>query len=110
MEKVFDDFMWHDGILVDIIFSMNNKGNSLVKITALFYKNNQERDRQLYQIICESVSRFNTSIDSLELKNNLCAGNISNGYLKKNILRLYLLDGMIEVYAKKFCLSDPISS
>jgi hypothetical protein len=104
MNKVLDDVFWHDGKLGDITFSIDKKGISNVKITALISKNEQASSREHYQIKCEDVSYFNCTLDATELKKNMSFGNISNGYLKENTLWIYFADGVLEIRAKKFYL------
>ena len=74
------------------------------QLQALFYKDEQAPQRQPYQIRCEAVSRFQCTLDSDELKRNMFAGNISNGYLKGNTLWIYFTDGLLEVRALCFRL------
>lgn len=57
------------------------------------------------QIKCDGVLRFNSTLDATELKNNMRAGNISDGYLKGNTLWVYFTDGLIEIHSKKFRLA-----
>ena len=104
MTKALDNFFWHDGNLIDVSFTINKKGASAVQITALFYKDGQAKGRETYQIKCDGVSRFNCTLDSEELENNMFAGNISNGYLKEDALWIYVTDGILEIHAKKFSL------
>lgn len=104
--KPFDHFCWHDGVLVDISFKINQKGNSSVLITGYFYKDDQDPCRKAYQISCKKVSRFNSTLDAIELKDNRVAGNIANGYQKGNTLWLYFTDGILEIHAKKFYLVE----
>lgn len=105
MSKKFDEFFWHDGNLVDITFAINEKGKSSVQINALFYKDEHDPERAMYLIKCESVARFNSTLDTVELQKNMFAGNIMNAYLKENTLWLYFTDGILEISAKKFSIS-----
>jgi len=105
MSKALNNLFWHDGNLVDVLFSIDKKGKSALQITALFYKDEQAPSRDAYQIKCEGVSRFNSTLDANELKDNMFAGNIANGYLKGSTLWMYLSDGLIEVQAKRFRLA-----
>lgn len=105
MSKAFDKIYWHDGNLADISFSIDKKGQSLLQMTALLYIDEQARARDRFQIECEAVSRFNCTLDAAELKGNMAAGNISNGYLKDDTLWVYFTDGLLEVNAKKFCIA-----
>lgn len=105
MTKALHDFFWHDGNLIDISFLIDKQGKSVVQVTALFYKNEQAPSRDTYQIKCDGVSRFNCTLDTAELKNNMFAGNISSGYLKDNVLLVYFTDGLLEIHAKKIRLA-----
>ena len=105
MSKALHNLFWHDGNLLDISFSIDNKGKSALRMTALFYKDEQAPRRDMYVIKCEGVLRFNSTLDTAELKKNMFAGNISNGYLKDNGLWVYFTDGILEVHAKRFSLA-----
>lgn len=105
MSNALNNLFWHDGNLLDISFSIDNKGKSTLRMTALFYKDEDAPLRARYEIKCEGVLRFNSTLDSAELKNNMLAGNISNGYLKDNSLWVYFADGVLEVHAKRFRLA-----
>ena len=104
MSRALSNLCWHDGNLVSILFGIDNKGRSTVQIAAQLYKNQEAPNRDAYQISCEGVGRFNSTLDATELKDNAFAGNISSGYLKDKTLWVYLSDGLIEVHAAKFCV------
>lgn len=104
MTRALNKLFWHDGNVIDISFSIDPKGKSIVLLSALFYKDEQAPKREAYQIKCEGVSRFNCTLDALELKNNMFAGNISSAYLKESTLWVYFTDGLLEIHAKKFRL------
>jgi len=106
MTEAFNDFFWHDGLLSNISFEIDNTGKSVAVVSASFYRNEQDKERYDCQIRCEDVSRFNTMIDAEELKNNMFAGTISNGYVKENTLWVYVTDGVVEVHAEKFRLIE----
>ncbi len=97
-----DEIYWHDGNLVDISIQIDNKGKSKLIVIANFYENEQSSKRSRYKLTCQDVVKSNLNIDMIELKDNMFAGNISNGYLKSSALWLYFTDGMLEVIAKKF--------
>ena len=105
MSKALNKLFWHDGNLADISFSIDEKGKTFLQMTAFFYKDEQAQRRGRYQIRCEGVARFNSSLDAIELKDNMCAGNISSGYLKGRTLWVYFTDGILEINAKKFRLT-----
>jgi hypothetical protein len=105
MSKALSNLRWHDGNLVDVVFGIDKKGTSSLQITALFYMNELASSRDAYQIKCEGVSRFNSTLNANELKDNMFAGNIANGYLKDDTLWVYFSDGLIEVQAKMFRLA-----
>jgi hypothetical protein len=102
MTKAIDKILWHDGNVVSVSFLIDERGKATVQIAALFHIDESGSGRVSYQINCEGVSKFNTTLDVAELKDNMFAGNISNGYLKGNALWIYVTDGLIEVHAKKF--------
>ena len=104
MPKSFDNFFWHDGNLTDVSFCVDSKGESTVQLQALFFKDEQAPHRDKYLIKCEAVTRFYCTLDGEELKSNMFAGNISNGYLKGNTLWVYFTDGLLEVRAQRFRL------
>ena len=93
---------WHDGNLVDINSTFNKKGNATTTLIVALCKNNQSKKRNFYKIECQKSKKVIVSLDPKELKDNLTAGNINNGYLKKNTLYVYLFGGMIKITAKKF--------
>lgn len=105
MSKAFNKLHWHDGNLIDVVFGIDKGGKSSLQVTALFYMNDQASVRDTYQIKCEGVSRFNSTLNANELKDNMFAGNIANGYLKDDTLWVYFSDGLIEVQAKRFRLA-----
>ena len=105
MSKSLSTLIWHDGNLLGISFTISAKGKSSVTVSVLLYGDDQASKREEFKIECEGVSRFSSSLDAVELKNNLFAGNISNGYLKDKTLWLYFTDGVLEIHAKKFRLA-----
>jgi hypothetical protein len=100
--KPKDPFSWHDGRLGEVIFSCDAKGKSQVVISALLYRDEHARVRDSYRIVCSGVLRYSGQVDAVELKANMSAGNISNGYVKEKTLWIYLADRMLEVEAGKF--------
>jgi hypothetical protein len=102
MTKAIDKLLWHDGNVVSVSFLIDERGKATVHIAALLYVDESGGERGVYRITCEGVSRFNTTLDVAELKDNRRAGNISNGHLKGSTLWIYVTDGLIEVHAKKF--------
>jgi hypothetical protein len=105
MSKALSNLYWHDGNLIDISYGIDKNGKSSVQMTALFYKDEQAPSRDMYQIKCEGVLQFNSSLNTTELKSNMFAGNISSGYLKGKTLWVYFTDGLLEVHATRFRLT-----
>ena len=105
MAQALNKLFWHDGNLLGISFAIDAKGKSIVTLSALFYKDENAPTRESYRIKCDGVSRFNCTLDTAELKNNMFAGDISSAYLKGNALWVYFTDGLLEVHAKKFHLA-----
>jgi len=106
MTHALDDFLWHDGLLRGVSMTVDAKGTSITIISGLFYRTEQAKERTAYAVTCEEVSRYTCTLSIKELKDNAFAGNVSNGYLKGKTLWLYLTDGLIEIHAKKFHLSE----
>lgn len=102
MSKSLNKLFWHDGSLIDATFGIDQKGKSSFRLTALFYKNERAKKREAYQIDCIGIIRFSGLLDATELKKNMFAGNIANGYLKDHVLWVYFADGVLEVHAKSF--------
>ena len=104
MNSSLDNFMWHDGNIKSLNYSISNSGATL-EIEAEFYSTDKSPKRNNYTIRCDGVTRFNNVIDFVEIINNFSAGSVSNGYLKDNTLWLYLTDGVIEINAKSINVS-----
>ena len=102
MSKALHDLCWHDGNLVGIRLDTGTQGAAVAHISVLLYAGALTAIRHAYQIECQHVLRFESTLDVAELRNNAFAGNISNGYLKGNTLWVYLADGVLQVEAKKF--------
>jgi len=98
INKVF----WHDGLLTSMSLDIDKSGKSKLVLTAELYDDGESAKRNRYKLSCKGVVRSNLALDFIELKDNMFAGNISNGYLKNNTLWLYFSDGMLEVTANKF--------
>lgn len=106
MNHALEDFLWHDGLLGGVSLTIDAKGTSNAQITGLFYPTGEAKERTAYAVTCEKVSRYTCTLNLKELKDNAFAGNVSNGYLKDKTLWLYLTDGLIEIHAKKFRLTE----
>lgn len=104
-----DEIYWHDGNLVDISIQIDEKGKSKLIVIANFYENEQSSERIRYKVTCKNVVKCNLNLDVVELKDNIFAGNISNGYLKSSALWIYFTDGVLEVKAKNFVVTHASS-
>jgi len=100
-----NNLFWHDGNIVNINSTFNKKGKGTTIIVVALYKSNLSKKRNIYRIKCQKSEKVIVSLDAKELKENLTAGNINNGYLKENTLFIYLFGGMIKITAKKFNIS-----
>ena len=100
-----NNLFWHDGNLIDINSAFNKKGNATTILVVALYKNNQSKKRNFYKVECQKSDKLIVSLDTKELKNNLTAGNIDNGYIIKNTLYIHLFGGIIKITAKKFNVS-----
>jgi len=100
-----ENICWHDGKIYETKFVADYDSKPCFIISAELYKepdHTPSRDR--YSITCENVKSFNFNCDVDELIDNESAGNISNGYMKDNVLRIYFCDGYLEVKANKFVI------
>ena len=104
MTMSLENFIWHDGNIHSLSYSIQSTGASL-EIEGEFYSSNESNKRDIYKIKCNDVSRFNNIIDFKETLDNFSAGSVSNGYIKDNTLWLYLSDGIIEIQAKSINVS-----
>ena len=104
MNNDLENFLWHDGNIKSLNYSIGKAGASL-EIEGEFYSSSESRQRTNYTITCKKVTRFNNVIDFVEIQDNLLAGSVSNGYLKENTLWLYLTDGFIEIHAESINVS-----
>lgn len=93
---------WHDGQLHSIAFEMDADGNALVKLSLALYDNEQAPKRTPVTVVGIYVSRFSTTLDVAELKDNARAGNIADGRVRNGMLSLELTGGSVEIEAKEF--------
>ena len=101
-----DDLFWHDGIINSYSCDMDEHGNSDFIIRAHLYKNADSTQRQAITITCPNIEACQVSLNIKELKDNLFAGNISNGYLKGNKLWVYFTDGIFEITGEHFEVNE----
>ena len=73
MSKALNKLNGHDEQFTSVSFSIDAKGKSTAFVSASFYKDSETRERRECRILCEGVTRFSTSVDAEELKNNLFA-------------------------------------
>ena len=106
MTTAIEEILWHDGNVVSVSFLIDKNGKASVQIVALLHMDENGGGRGTYRISCEGAARFSTTLDVAELKDNMFAGNISNGYLKGNTLWIYVTDGLIEIHAKRFRVEE----
>jgi hypothetical protein len=85
---------------------MSTKGVATVELYAYLYVDEQGPTRGSCRIRCEAVSEFNCTLDVEELRANMAVGNVSNGYLKGGTLWMYFCNGILEVRAKRFRVSE----
>src|SRR4051812_36514976 len=93
---------WHDGQLHRMAFEMDADGNALVKLSLALYDNEQSPKRTLVTVVCMRASRFETTLDVAELKDNARAGNIVDGHVESGMLSLELTGGGVQIEAKEF--------
>lgn len=102
MTPALSSTYWHDGQLNGLAFEMDSDGDALVKLSLALYENEQVSTRTLVTVVCMRVSRFNTTLDAAELKDNVRAGNIADGRVEKGLLSLDLTGGRVEIEAEEF--------
>jgi hypothetical protein len=93
---------WHDGQLHRLAFEMDAEGTALVKLSLSLYDDEQSPKRNQVTVVGVRVSRFETTLDVAELKNNVRAGNIADGRIENGMLSLELTGGRVEIEAKEF--------
>lgn len=99
-----EDLNWHDGILEGITLALGAKVKVAKDLTVAvsIYPAPDAKARNFLQLDFKDVACVLINCDLNELEDNKNAGNISNGYVKKNnsgmrVFRLYLVDGYIEI-------------
>ncbi len=109
--KTIDDIVWHDGVLYGISLAFSDRKRMLQNMTVevYVYPDSDDATKRVYhKLVFKEVNTISINCDLAELKDNIGAGNISNGYAKKckngGCFRLYLIDGYIEVTYKKAML------
>jgi hypothetical protein len=102
----FDSIEWHDAILLGVtMITGNQPQSSQVDISLSAYRAKDSPARIQLSVECLGVKRASLNADFSELADNRNAGNVANLYVKQLhgegtvVLRLYLLDGMIEIVA-----------
>lgn len=103
------DIIWHDGQLLSCIQEIEVQPSTL-KIHLNVYPNNQASKREMVVVECTGVERCAIVLDYLELLDNRNAGNIGQGYIKrinrKEILRIFLMDGYIDITCKSISIQE----
>jgi hypothetical protein len=102
MSTSLTSIFWHDGQLKGLSFGVDSHGQASVTVSVAIYESEQAPTRKLVSVSCIDVSRFQTTLDVRELKDNARAGNIEDGHLRKGKLYLSLTGGSIEIDAKEF--------
>ena len=98
----FHRLFWHDGLINGVSYQIGQTGIASRVLSLSLYENNNCPERVTYEIYCLGVGDINMRLSTQDLKQNLFAGNISNGYLKERTLWIYLTDGIIEIPAENF--------
>jgi len=100
-----DNLNWHDGNLLDFSYAMNSKGKTELILIFALYKNYDSERTLKVRVTCKKIKSFDINLDMDELKDNMLAGHIANGYIKDNCLWIYFMDGLIKIIADKFVAS-----
>ena len=78
MDYSLDNFIWHDGNINSLNFTVSKSGAS-IEIEAEFYSTPDSTQRDKYSINCGDVVRLNNVIKFLEIIVNFSAGSVSKG-------------------------------
>ena len=105
MSATFENVYWHDGQLLGVSLQTDVDGGARVAISLALYVNDQSPSRSPWTVACVGVLRLVTSVDVDELLDNARAGNIVDGELQGNSLRLQLTGGVVEVQAREFLIN-----
>jgi hypothetical protein len=103
-----DDLSWHDGILVEWRFAPATRGKAAwVEVSLLLYPEQvQAAERRPVVIRCNGARRLVVACDVAELKDNLWAGNIVDGYRRRRVLRVVVTGGFLEIEASSFVVTS----
>ena len=94
-----NDLSWHDGIFCEVLWSEKTGIRILLE---LYTEQIQSRTRNRVSIVCNGVKETQIKLDSIELLDNLSAGNISAGIVEDGILKIDLFGGNIRIHAESF--------
>lgn len=97
-----DALEWHDGVLE----AVHIHGAGEIHVTCDLYSSSCANNRVRHIFSCVGVTAFSSSIDFQALVCSAKAGNITNGRIVSStkrhaVLKLFLVDGYIEISAKK---------
>ncbi len=95
---------WHDGQVHGLSFDMDTSGKSLVVLALSLYDDEQAPRRNRWKLVCNDVSRFESTLDVKELNDNASAGNIVDGVRHGSTLELELTGGSVKIDAQEFRL------
>ncbi len=95
---------WHDGIITGFEFHPKYDGTSKISLSVELFSDHENTEyHNALKVCCSDVRRFITTCDIWELNDNNC-GNILDGWVTGNVLRVSLFGGYIEVEAQKFMI------
>lgn len=101
---LFDDIIWHDGQIQNILIIRNEQDGSSykVQIEADVYQSSEMIEKIHVLINFSEVKGIVTACNIVELEDYFDSGNIANGYKKGDMnYILYFCDGYVEITAGK---------
>ena len=102
------DTYWHDGRFVQATLR-NDESHASVRLDLHLYEQERSSERSLFVIDCRGVTRFECTVDVLELRDHAWAGNIIDGKQHGRTLRIELCGGFVEIEADAFELQERAS-
>ncbi len=100
---------WHDGIFLNIDFSMRDFKKDL-NLSLMLYENNESSKRKEIRFIFHNIDDLSVNIDTEILRDNQLSGNIDNVFLykknTKNRLVFHLMEGYINFTFNKVTVTN----
>ena len=100
---MFYDFFWHDGLLIKVNFDFEHHEECTITLILELYESNQSEARERYSLKLYKVTSFNGNLDTVQLSDNVLAGNIIDAHLRERdhsklkAVRFFFTDGYFDV-------------